>query len=115
IESGDREGAITETVNLAALHLDRGELPEAEALLREVVEVEPTHAAALAMLEQVVPGAAVTEHTSGGTTVTGRSRPALDTFDPDAPLPSYDLEEIGADQALHRGTTNTTGPKLLIV
>ena len=112
IESGDREGAITETVNLAALHLDRGEHPEAETLLREVIEVEPTHAAALAMLEQVAPAVGPTETTS--TTAAG-SRPVLDTFDPDAPLPSYDLEEIGADQALHRGTTNTTGPKLLVV
>jgi tetratricopeptide (TPR) repeat protein len=112
IESGDREGAITETVNLAALHLDRSEQPEAEMLLREVLEVEPTHAAALAMLEQATLAATATENTNGGT---GRNRPALDTFDPDAPLPSYDLEEVGADQALHRGTTNTTGPKLLIV
>jgi tetratricopeptide (TPR) repeat protein len=112
IESGDREGAITETVNLAALHLDRSEHHEAEALLREVVEVEPTHAAALAMLEQVVPGGGTTETTS---TTNSRGRPVLDTYDPDAPLPSYDLEEVGADQALHRGTTNTTGPKLLIV
>jgi tetratricopeptide (TPR) repeat protein len=112
IESGDREGAITETVNLAALHLDRGEHPEAETLLREVVEVEPTHAAALAMLEQVTPVLEQAETTGTGT---GRGRPVLDTFDPDAPLPSYDLEEVGADQALHRGTTNTTGPKLLVV
>jgi tetratricopeptide (TPR) repeat protein len=117
IESGDREGAITETVNLAALHLDRSELPEAESLLREVIEVEPTHAAAVAMLEQMAPSASstVNENTSSGHTQSGRTRPALDTFDPDAPLPSYDLEEVGADQALHRGTTNTTGPKLLIV
>ncbi len=112
IESGDREGAITETVNLAALHLDRGEHFEAEALLREVIEVEPTHVAALAMLEQVGAPLAPTETTS---TTSSGSPPVLDTFDPDAPLPSYDLEEVGADQALHRGTTNTTGPKLLIV
>jgi tetratricopeptide (TPR) repeat protein len=112
IESGDREGAITETVNLAALHLDRAEMPEAESLLREVLEVEPTHAAALAMLEQVAGVIGTTETTS---TTAARGRPVLDTYDPDAPLPSYDLEEVGADQALHRGTTNTTGPKLLIV
>ena len=113
IESGDREGAITETVNLAALHLDRTEHGEAEALLREVLEVEPTHAAALAMLEQVAPAAAGASENTGTTAARGRA--VLDTFDPDAPLPSYDLEEVGADQALHRGTTNTTGPKLLIV
>jgi tetratricopeptide (TPR) repeat protein len=114
IESGDREGAITETVNLAALHLDRGEHQDAEMLLREVLEVEPTHGAALAMLEQVMPAGGTTTETTS-TTSSGRSHAVLDTYDPDAPLPSYDLEEVGADQALHRGTTNTTGPKLLIV
>jgi tetratricopeptide (TPR) repeat protein len=114
IESGDREGAITETVNLAALHLDRGDNVEAESLLREVIEIEPTHATALAMLEQVA-APATTSVTETTNTTTARGRPALDTFDPDAPLPSYDLEEVSADQALHRGTTNTTGPKLLVV
>lgn len=113
IESGDREGAITETVNLAALHLDRGDAVEAESLLREVIEIEPNHATALAMLEQVAPAALGTTETTS--TTAARGRPALDTFDPDAPLPSYDLEEVSADQALHRGTTNTTGPKLLVV
>jgi tetratricopeptide (TPR) repeat protein len=113
IESGDREGAITETVNLAALHLDRGDSVDAESLLREVIEIEPTHATALAMLEQVAPATIGTTETTN--TTTARGRPALDSFDPDAPLPSYDLEEVSADQALHRGTTNTTGPKLLVV
>jgi tetratricopeptide (TPR) repeat protein len=126
IESGDREGAIAETVNLAALHLDNSQNAEAESLLREVIEVDPNHAAALALLEQLVPGGLGTTETTG--TTAARGRPALDTFDPDAPLPSYDLEEVSADQALHRGNTgvtgvtgvtgitqNTTGPKLLIV
>jgi tetratricopeptide (TPR) repeat protein len=113
IESGDREGAITETVNLAALHLDRGDNQEAESLLREVIEIEPMHATALAMLEQV--GHAPVGPSETTNTTASRGRPALDTFDPDAPLPSYDLEEVSADQALHRGTTNTTGPKLLVV
>ncbi|HEY3497464.1 MAG TPA: tetratricopeptide repeat protein [Polyangiaceae bacterium] len=125
IESGDREGAIAETVNLAALHLDRSESGEAEALLREVMEVDPNHVAALALLEQLAPTALGTTETTS--TTTARGRPALDTFDPDAPLPSYDLEEVSADQALHRGNTGVTGitgvtgvssptsPKLLIV
>ena len=107
IESGDRDGAIAETVNLAALHLDLSQNAEAEALLREVMEVDPNHAAALALLEQIAPSALGTTETTS--TTTARGRPALDTFDPDAPLPSYDLEEISADQALHRGTTGTTG------
>jgi tetratricopeptide (TPR) repeat protein len=91
IEAGDRDGAIAETVNLAALYVDRGELIEAEPLLREVLEVEPGHEAALSMLAEIVPGAA------------GEMVPPPATYDADAPLPSYDLEEVGAEYALSRG------------
>ncbi|HEX6765590.1 MAG TPA: tetratricopeptide repeat protein, partial [Polyangiaceae bacterium] len=118
--SGDREGAIAETVNLAALFLDRGDAGQAEPLLREVVTVEPGHAAAAAMLEQVRAGAAYgagpgQDNTTNTKTAPGR--PALDTYDPNEPLPSYDLEEVGADQALSKEhtTSTTTGPRLMLV
>jgi tetratricopeptide (TPR) repeat protein len=118
IESGDREGAIAETVNLAALFLDRGEVGQAEPLLREVVTIEPTHAAATAMLEQVRAGTAYGGQSQDTTnTKTAPGRPALDTYDPSEPLPSYDLEEVGADQALSKDhtTSTTTGPRLMLV
>ena len=88
IEAGDREGAIAETVNLAALYIDRGELHEAEPLLREVLEVEPGHEAAVSMLSEIVPGASAAQQQG--------------LYDADDPLPSYDLEEVGAEQALSR-------------
>ena len=119
IESGDREGAIAETVNLAALFLDRGDVGQAEPLLREVIAVEPGHAAAAAMLEQVRAGTAYGAGTSQDTTntKTAPGRPSLDTYDPNEPLPSYDLEEVGADQALSKehATSTTTGPRLMLV
>jgi tetratricopeptide (TPR) repeat protein len=118
IESGDREGAIAETVNLAALFLDRGDVAQAEPLLREVVTVEPGHAAASAMLEQVKAGVAYGPQAGQDTTntKTAPGRPALDTYDPNEPLPSYDLEEVGADQALSKEhTSTTTGPRLMLV
>jgi tetratricopeptide (TPR) repeat protein len=120
IEAGDRQGAIAETVNLAALHLDRAELAEAEALLREVMEVDPHHEAALALLEQLAPGVSTATNAEVTNTTTARGRAALDTYDPDAPLPSYDLEEVSADQALYRGNTGVsnitnTSQRLLIV
>ncbi len=119
IESGDREGAIAETVNLAALFLDRGDVAQAEPLLREVVTVEPGHAAASAMLEQVRAGTAYVAGQSQDTTntKTAPGRPALDTYDPAEPLPSYDLEEVGADAALSKDhtTSTTTGPRLMLV
>jgi tetratricopeptide (TPR) repeat protein len=118
IESGDREGAIAETVNLAALFLDRSDVGQAEPLLREVLTVEPGHAAAAAMLEQVRTGTAYAaspaQDTTNTKTTPGRS--ALDTYDPNEPLPSYDLEEVGADQALSKEhTSTTTGPRLMLV
>jgi tetratricopeptide (TPR) repeat protein len=118
IESGDREGAIAETVNLAALFLDRGDVTQAEPLLREVITVEPGHAAASAMLEQVKSGVAYGNAQSQDTTntKTAPGRIALDTYDPNEPLPSYDLEEVGADQALSKEhTSTTTGPRLMLV
>jgi tetratricopeptide (TPR) repeat protein len=118
IESGDREGAIAETVNLAALFMDRSDAGQAEPLLREVLTVEPGHAAAAAMLEQVRAGTAYAAGPAQDTTntKTAPGRPALDTYDPNEPLPSYDLEEVGADQALSKEhTSTTTGPKLMLV
>ncbi|MEO6599191.1 MAG: tetratricopeptide repeat protein, partial [Polyangiaceae bacterium] len=107
VESGDREGAIAETLNMASLQLDNDDLEQTEALVYEVLEIEPEHPEALAMLEHIAPGA--TGH--GGYTETddGRTRvpaprnmiPSVDGYDPDAPLPSYDLEEVGAEQAMN--------------
>ena len=104
VESGDREGAIAETLNMASLQLDNGDLAQTEALVYEVLEIEPDHPEALAMLEHIAPGRVAP---SGYTeTDTGRTRlepprDMIDGYDPDAPLPSYDLEEIGAEQAMH--------------
>lgn len=110
VESGDREGAIAETLNMASLQLDNGDLAQTEALVYEVLEIEPEHPEALAMLEHL---AAITGSASAqtlyGETDDGRTRlqaprdmmPSVDGYDPDAPLPSYDLEEIGAAQAMN--------------
>jgi len=91
VESGDREGAIAETLNMASLQLDRGDFGQTEALVNEVLEIEPGHPEALALLEHIAPGrvdaARARLHTHEG-------------YDPDAPLPSYDLEEVGAEQAM---------------
>ncbi|MET0792365.1 MAG: tetratricopeptide repeat protein, partial [Polyangiaceae bacterium] len=107
VESGDREGAIAETLNMASLQLDNGDLAQTEALVYEVLEIEPEHPEALAMLEHIAPG----QGAQGGyvETETGRTRldaprdmiQSVDGYDPDAPLPSYDLEEIGAEQAMN--------------
>ena len=107
VESGDREGAIAETLNMASLQLDNGDIPQTEALIYEVLEIEPEHPEALAMLEHIAPGQVAPRGYTE--TDTGRTRlepprdmiPSSDSYDPDAPLPSYDLEEVGAEQAMN--------------
>ncbi|MEP7052413.1 MAG: tetratricopeptide repeat protein, partial [Pseudomonadota bacterium] len=104
VESGDREGAIAETLNMASLQLDNGDIGQTEALVYEVLEIEPEHPEALAMLEHIAPAQPGYADVHNGRARAGSQRglpPSVDGYDPDAPLPSYDLEEIGAEQAMN--------------
>ena len=104
VESGDREGAIAETLNMASLQLDNGDIAQTEALIYEVLEIEPEHPEALAMLEHIAPAQVGYAETDDGRTRVQAPRDmvhSVDGYDPDAPLPSYDLEEIGAEQAMN--------------
>lgn len=88
LESGDHDAARAETINVAQLYLESGNLAQAEALLGPVLEVDPENHDALLLWERL----------GGATSV---SIVDVDTFDPDEPLPSYDLEEVSAEQAMH--------------
>jgi tetratricopeptide (TPR) repeat protein len=102
VESGDREGAIAETLNMASLQLDNGDLSQTEALIYEVLEIEPGHPEALAMLEHIAPGRAGDADAAHARRELPRDLGASNEgYDPDAPLPSYDLEEVGAEQAMN--------------
>jgi len=100
VESGDREGAIAETLNMASLQLDGGDLAQTEALVYEVLEIEPGHPEALALLEHIAPGRAGETDAAHARLHVPRELPSSDGYDPEAPLPSYDLEEVGAEQAM---------------
>ncbi len=110
VDSGDREGAIAETLNMASLQLDNGDIVQSEALVYEVLEIEPEHPEALAMLELIAPGQTA-DGTADESSLRGQARhdlaaapPHVDSYDPEAPLPSYDLEEIGAERAMNSET-----------
>ena len=116
-EAGDRDGAIGEMISLAAIHMDEGEMELAENELYQVLETEPGHATAFEMLEQIAaqsaaeePAAAYTQYTDEhyDSTTTEVAEPELirDAHDPDAPLPSYDLEEISAAAAIADGASD---------
>ncbi|MCB9581462.1 MAG: tetratricopeptide repeat protein [Polyangiaceae bacterium] len=141
IESGDRDGAIGESITLAAIHAEQGDPARAEVLLYEVLEAEPNHAAALEMLAALTGEATQADYAwnpdEGGYAeqqyadqgyeygeqqqyadqqqgydqyqgyeypeqsydpYAGQTSP--DGYDPNAPLPSYDLEEVSASSAM---------------
>ncbi|HVU04075.1 MAG TPA: tetratricopeptide repeat protein [Polyangiaceae bacterium] len=108
-EAGDRDGAIGEMIALAAIYIERGETHHAEAELYQVLEAEPGHAAACEMLEQLggfaEPGAegyAPYTDDTFDTTTAEVAEPELirEPYDPEAPLPSYDLEGMSAASAI---------------
>jgi tetratricopeptide (TPR) repeat protein len=111
-EAGDRDGAIGEMISLAAIHMDRGENDLAENELYQVLDTEPGHATAFEMLEQIAaaqaaaeqPEAAYSQYTDEhyDSTTTEVAEPELirEVHDPEAPLPSYDLEEVSAAAAI---------------
>ncbi len=151
IESADRDSAIGETITLAVLYLEMGDYQRAQDLVYEVLEAEPEHPSALALLSQLTGDAvdggppfqqeATTaegyaeggypppsyggaeyeygypqsgrtsgqypEYSEGAPGAQAYSEheaatyaPYSDGYDPNAPLPSYDLEEVGASSAL---------------
>lgn len=83
VETGEREGAILETLNIATIHLHRSEPDDAEALLHEILGIEPDHFEAQQMLLHV---AAVRDELAGGVE--------------SVPLSSYDLEGVRPSQAM---------------
>jgi tetratricopeptide (TPR) repeat protein len=102
-ESGDRDGAIGEMIQLAAIYTHLGEADRAHAELYQVLDAEPEHATALEMLEQLGYGQEeYTEYTEEhyDTTTATVGEPVVSRYDPEAPLPSYDLEGVSASEAI---------------
>lgn len=119
VESGDRDGAIGETISLATLYYDAGDSGQAEALLYEVLEAAPNHPTALEMLTEISRGSQVPaegQWSADGPTETidaanyeyadqhtTHEQPAVPSGYGQyrrGPLPSYDLEEVSASSAM---------------
>ncbi|HMJ14421.1 MAG TPA: tetratricopeptide repeat protein, partial [Polyangiaceae bacterium] len=95
MESGSRAESLSESVTIALIHLEKGEPELAEALLYEVLELDPEHTDALQLLDQL--------SQRGEPRSSERARPepssgVLDSFAPGAPLPAYDLDESSTNQ-----------------
>jgi tetratricopeptide (TPR) repeat protein len=102
LEAGDRDGAIGESITLAAMLLEQGANEHAEMLLYDVLDMEPEHPAALEMLQQLSSGGAAYGYAEEPPTAHYEPQApyAESNYDPSAPLPSYDLEEIAPSRAM---------------
>ncbi len=106
LEAGEREAAQQESINVAQLYFEAGNIGQAELLLAQVLEVDPENHDALLLWEQLATGSSpYTEEVDDGRTRVRsahdmRSGSQPDGFDPNEPLPSYDLEEVSAEQAM---------------
>jgi tetratricopeptide (TPR) repeat protein len=97
IEAGDQEGAVYQMLVFARGLALRGDVEGAARVLDEVLLLEADRPEALQMLSEL-----------------GYAVPAADAIGEvgsyDAPLPSYDLEEVGADEALYRRSDSVRPP-----
>jgi tetratricopeptide (TPR) repeat protein len=117
LESGQREAAQQESINVAQLYLEAGNAAQAETLLAQVLEVDPENHDALLLWEQLAAGSSpYTEAVDDGRTRVqsdaGSDGPESQDFDPNEPLPSYDLEEVSAAQAMN-GELGRSGKRSL--
>ena len=94
IESGDQEAAVDEMLHFAAHLVEAADADAAARLLDEVLLLEPENRAALDMLRAL--GYAVAS--PDDEMPPAETAPPGPSYDPMAPLPSYDLEELTADE-----------------
>ena len=119
LEAGETDAARQESINVAQLYLEAGNPSQAEVLLAQVLEVDPENHGALLLWEQLATGSSPYAEAvdDGRTRVHGADdllpSASTDDFDPNAPLPSYDLEEIGAEQAMYSEPGSSSGKRSL--
>jgi len=115
IEAGDQAEAVRQMLAFARWLEQDGDVEGAARLLDEVLLLEPGQPEALEMLRELgyaVGPEAYVEGTPGFSPSASGTHPFApvgggDPYDPSAPLPSYDLEEISAVEALaHRPVTS---------
>jgi tetratricopeptide (TPR) repeat protein len=106
LETGQTEDAVEELIVIAGLHLDALDGETAARVLQDALAIEPQNARASAMLTEL--GYELVEESQPSVTEQGGPpggspmRSQYATYDPEAPLPSYDLEEIGPEDVALR-------------
>jgi len=106
LEAGEQDDAVVEMLNIASLQLDALDGDGAAATLQDVLALDPTNERAAAMLRELgyepveeqaqqLPPASITH----AEYQPPASRQRMPSYDPEAPLPSYDLDDQAQQQA----------------
>jgi tetratricopeptide (TPR) repeat protein len=108
IEAGDQAEAVRQMLAFARWLSASSDVDAATRILDEVLLLEPGQPEAIAMLRElgytVQVDEPAPEYPPGDGYEQADDEPAHSpSYDPSAPLPSYDLEEVGAAQALAHG------------
>ena len=98
IEAGDQAEAVRQMLAFARSLEGEGDVDAATRLLDEVLLLEPGQPDAIAMLRAL----GYTVPTEDGQAA-AQDPPSTDGYDPSAPLPSYDLEEVSPSDAMRHG------------
>jgi tetratricopeptide (TPR) repeat protein len=109
LEAGRADEAVTVMITLAGLEIDGLDGDAAARTLQDVLAIDPQNQRATEMLHEL--GYELVEEPATslpdvGDEAYGAGQPAprgeYDGYDPEAPLPSYDLEEIGPEDVAMR-------------
>jgi tetratricopeptide (TPR) repeat protein len=112
-ESGDTAGCVDELITIAAMYADAGQTEDAGSTLSEALQVDSYHVRAREMLidlgyepppipAQPLDGAGMPMNGFPGAESLAGYEDIGYTTESQGPLPSYDLEEIGAAEAMSR-------------
>jgi tetratricopeptide (TPR) repeat protein len=108
LDAGETTDAIVEMIEIAEVLVEALDGEEAARSLQDALALDPTNATALRMLHDL--GYELVEepetHEAQALDLVPPARSAqISAYDPEAPLPSYDLEEIGPEDVARRSST----------
>jgi len=115
IEAGDQPEAVRQMLAFAQWLVSAGDVETATRILDEVLLLEPAQPEAVAMLRELGYTVSVDEAQGDALELEYASdEPAPDSsYDPSAPLPSYDLEEVSPSDAMRHGVHRSFAPSQL--
>lgn len=111
LDAGNTRDAVAEMIEIAELLVEALDGDEAARSLQDALALDPENAIATRMLRDL--GYELVEETEPTDASVqeirervASARPRLSSYDPEAPLPSYDLEEIGPEDVAVRSYSN---------